>query len=68
MRFNHGTPKFSLIHDRLVPSKFSQQLVESSGHIWIPLDVPLHADGETLVDSFVAQAEEVIQVAYQSAN
>jgi hypothetical protein len=62
LRFNRTTPKFSLIHDRLLASSLSQRLVESGGHIWIPLDVPLNVDG---MDSLVAQAEDVIQVAYQ---
>lgn len=65
LRFHHETPKFSVIRDRLVTSKLSQRLVESGGHIWIPLDVPKHVDGEWLVDSLSARAEEVIQVAYR---
>jgi hypothetical protein len=66
MRFHRRTPKFSVIHDRLVASSLWQRLVESGGHIWIPLFVPLNAaDGERLVDSLVAQAEGVIEVAYQ---
>jgi hypothetical protein len=66
MRFHCRTPKFSVIHDRLVASSLWQRVVESGGHIWIPLDVPLNAaDGERLVDSLVAQAEGVIEVAYQ---
>ncbi|CAN7445069.1 hypothetical protein LJR235_002858 [Pararhizobium sp. LjRoot235] len=65
LRFHRVTPKFSVIRERLVASGFSQRLIESGGHIWIQLDVPLNADGERLVDSLVKQAERVIEVAYQ---
>ena len=66
MRYHHDTPMFSLVCDRLTVSRFSQRLVESSGHIWIPLDVTLDAHGDYgLVESFVAQAEDIIQVAYK---
>lgn len=65
MRFHRVTPKFSVIRERLVASGLSQKLIESGGHIWIQLDVPLDADGERLVDSLVEQAERVIEVAYQ---
>lgn len=65
LRFNSGTPKFSIIRERLVTSGLSQRLIECGGHIWIHLDVPLNADGERLVDSLVEQAERVIEVAYQ---
>jgi hypothetical protein len=34
-------------------------------HIWIPLDAPLHADAKRLMDTLVAQARQVMQVAYQ---
>jgi hypothetical protein len=56
---------FSVIHDRLFAFSLSRQLVPSDGHIWIPLDVPLNAGGHRLKASLVAQAKEVIQVAYQ---
>lgn len=66
MRFNRTTPKFAVIHDRLVASSLSPRLVESDGHVWIPLCIPLNSvDGESLVNSLVAQAEDVIRVAYQ---
>ena len=65
LRFHHDTPKFSVIHDALFASSLSQRLVEKFGHIWIPLDVPLNAGAHRLKASLVAQAEEVIQVAYQ---
>jgi hypothetical protein len=35
-------------------------------HVWILLDVPLNADGERLVDALVAQAEEIVRLAYPS--
>jgi hypothetical protein len=65
MRFNCTTPKFPVIHERLFASNLSKRLLESGGHIWIPLDVPLDTGGEGLVTSLVTQAKEIIQVAYQ---
>jgi hypothetical protein len=66
MRFHHDTPKFPLIRERLMASTFSQRLVESSGNIWIPLDVPLSAHGDDgLVGPFVTQAQDVIELAYK---
>lgn len=65
LRFHSGTPKFPIIRERLVASGLSQRLIEHGGHIWIHLDVPLNADGESLVDSLVEQAQRVIEVAYQ---
>ncbi|WP_245503988.1 hypothetical protein [Rhizobium leguminosarum] len=65
LRFHRLTPKFSVIRERLVASGFAQRLTECGGHIWIHLDVPLNADGESLVDSLVEQAQRVIEVAYQ---
>ncbi|MBX5157611.1 hypothetical protein HJB89_10790 [Rhizobium sp. NZLR8] len=65
LRFHRHTPKFSVIRERLVASGLSQRLTECDGHVWIHLDVPLNADGESLVDSLVEQAQRVIEVAYQ---
>jgi hypothetical protein len=57
LRFHCNTGSFSEIRARLAASDLSQRLVESGSHIWIPLDVPLKADGEQLVDSLVAQID-----------
>jgi len=65
MRFAKETGQFAVIRDRLASSDFASTLVESGGHVWILLDVPLNADGEEMVDSLVAQAEHVIGFAYQ---
>jgi len=65
LRFHRHTPKFSVIRERLVASGLSQRLTECDGHVWIYLDVPLNADGESLVHSLVEQAQRVIEVAYQ---
>lgn len=65
MRFYCTTPKFSVIHDRLFASGLSERLLESGGHIWIPLDVPFDTEGEGVIDALVEQAKEIIRVAYQ---
>jgi len=64
-RFHRVTPKYSIIHERLFASSLSPSLIESGGHVWMPLDVPLNVDGELQIDSLVEQAERVIEVAYQ---
>lgn len=65
LRFNRTTGHFRDIRDRLDTSDFRPRLVPSGGHIWIPLEVPLGVDGEQMVDALVAQAEEVVRIAYQ---
>jgi hypothetical protein len=65
MRFNRTTPKFPIIEERLLASNFSESLVESDGHIWIPLNVRLNVDGDHQVDFLLQQAEEIIKVACQ---
>lgn len=62
MRFRKDTGDFGLIRQRIEAS--SLQWLESGGHIWIPLEVPLDASGEQIIQSLVEQAEEVLQVAY----
>src|SRR5262249_8558517 len=66
LRFNHGTPLFSVIRARLEGSDLAQKLFKSGKDIWLPLDVPIRADAEQMVNELVAQAEKVIQVAYQA--
>jgi hypothetical protein len=65
LRFNKTTGHFREIRARLDTSDLRPRLVPSGGHIWIPLDVPLGVAGRQVVDALVAQAEEVVRVAYQ---
>ena len=65
MRFHRITPEFRLIRDRLLGARLSQPLVESGRHVWIPLDRLANADGASEVNHLVAQAEEIMRVAYQ---
>lgn len=64
MRFHKDTGGFARIRQRIEASDL--QHLESSGHIWIPLEVPLKVSGEKMVEALVAKAEEVVQVAYQA--
>ena len=64
VRFNRTTRKFPLIHSRLTGSGLSDRLVESGGHIWIPLDLPLHTEEEGMAESLFAQIHRVIAVSY----
>lgn len=62
MRFHKVTPMFSIIRDRLRASGAPNRLVESGGHVWVPLDVPLNADVGSVVASLVEQSEQVLKV------
>lgn len=65
MRFHRVTPCFPVIQERLLASDLSKRLVESEGHIWIPLDLEFNVDVDEQVESVVQQAEEIIGVAYR---
>jgi hypothetical protein len=65
MRFHRVTPRFSTIEHRLSTSTFSDRVVKSDGHVWIPLDVHQNVDGDHQVESLLRQAQDVIKVAYQ---
>ena len=54
------------IADRLEASDWGPRVVPDSGHLWLPLEVPVGADGEAMVAALLAQAEEVILAAYRS--
>lgn len=60
MRFHRQTPQFSLIRRRLAGLHW----VESAGHIWIPLAIPLNAGDDQMVEALISGAEEIIRVAY----
>ena len=64
MRFHRQTPQFMVIRERLTRSPLGEQLVYSSGHVWIPLDVPLNTGGDQLVAAVAANAEEFATIAY----
>lgn len=64
LRFNCTTRQFSLIQSRLSRSGLSHRLVESGGHVWIPLDLPRHTAEDGMADSLLTQIQRVIQVAY----
>jgi hypothetical protein len=64
MRFHKDTGNFRLIRQCIESSDLRS--LESSGHVWIPLDVPRDVSGEAMIDKLVGQAEKIMQVAYQS--
>ena len=66
LRFHKVTGRFAEIRSNLESSALSTRLVKSGGHIWIPLDVPVDADAERMVDEVVSQAEGVMRVAYRT--
>lgn len=65
LRFHRDTPGFAVIRARLTASHFAPRIVDSEGHVWIPLDVPVEVDGDLMVDALVGQAEAIARVAYE---
>ena len=65
LRFRYDTPMFGVIRERLMSSSLTTPPVESGGHIWIALNVPLEVGGDGLIDVFANKIEDVAQVAYQ---
>ena len=61
MRFHKNTGRFGEIRERIERS--AVRWLESGGHIWVPLFLPLSEPAEAMVDSLVAQARDVLQVA-----
>lgn len=62
MRFHKDTGAFALIRERIEAS--SLRWLESGGHVWIPLDVPVGVSGEQMVQSLVNQVEAVLDVTH----
>ena len=63
-RFNSATAQFPLIQSRLLASTLSGFLVESGGHIWIQLDLPLQTDEEGMSAALLSQIQTIRDVAY----
>ena len=61
--------QFPLLRQRLREADKAGRvrLVESGEALWVPLFVPLNADGEQMVAALVEQSEAFIQVAYAPA-
>jgi len=63
LRFHRDTGDFSRVRDRLREFRHALRLVESGGHVWIPIDVPLRAEREAVVASIVAEAKRIVDIA-----
>lgn len=53
LRFHSVTGAFSKICERLREAPTAPKMVESEGHVWIPLDVKLKSDVQTVVAEIV---------------
>jgi hypothetical protein len=62
MRFHRDTVNFRHIRQRIESSDLRS--LESSGHVWIPMDVPRDVPGELMIQALVDQAEEILRVAF----
>jgi hypothetical protein len=65
MRFHRLTPDFARVRANLMSSDLAGRVVESGGHLWIPLDVPIGVDEERTVETLVAEADRVTADAYR---
>lgn len=63
MRFHRDTFNFQLIRQRIKLSGLRS--LESSGHIWIPLDVPRDVSGEQMIEELVKNTKMVLRLACQ---
>ncbi len=63
LRFNSDTGAFSKIRERLGSAPTPQKMVESGGHIWMPLEVKLESDLPTVVAAIVEQAARICDIA-----
>lgn len=64
LRFHRDTPGFTILRANLEASPVSGKVIVSGGSVWVPLEVPLNADGHQMVDSLVAQAEAIVDAAF----
>ena len=64
MRFHKDTGDFIGIRQRIKASEL--RALDSGGHVWIPLDLPINVSGDRMIAALVEQAEEVLGVAYPS--
>ena len=60
MRFHKDTGEFAHIEERIA----TLDSVPSEGHRWLPLEVPLKASGEEMIESLIKQAKDILRVAY----
>lgn len=67
LRFHKGTPGFAVLRSNLQASSLGTQAIPSGGHLWMPLEVPLGADGDQMVADLVAQAEAIVTAAFGSS-
>lgn len=65
MRFHRDTGDFRRIRQRIKSSALRS--LESSGHVWLPMNIPRDVSGEQMTQALVDQAEEVLRVAFPDA-
>lgn len=63
LRFHKDTPGCDLLRAHLEASPLWPRVTVSNRSLWVPLEVPVGADGDQMVAELVAQAEEVVAAA-----
>ncbi len=67
LRFHKRTAHFDTIYQNLRHSDVASRLVESGGHVWIPLEVPSNANRDVMIGKLKDQVNEILSAAYQWA-
>lgn len=61
MRFHKDTAGFSQLRQRIKASNLRS--LESGGHLWLPLDLPINASGDQMVQALIDQVQGVLAAA-----
>jgi hypothetical protein len=68
LRFHKATNDFQEVKKRLRRSEFAEQIRQSRGHIWLPLNIEPDLGGPELVGYLVAQVERIANVVAPSGD
>lgn len=63
LRFHEKTRNFVTIRARLLAVRQELQVVESGGHLWVPIRVPMQKHADEVVSEIVDQVKRVCRVA-----
>ena len=62
LRFHKGTGNFKQIAERIQQSELRR--LQSGGHLWMPLDIPIGQESDQMVASLVEQARAIESLAF----
>jgi hypothetical protein len=65
MRFHRVTPDLASVRSNLMSSDLADRVADGGGHLWIRLDVPTGVDGDKILESLLAEADTITNIAYK---